>query len=69
MKNNEKIEVSTRDKILISWQNSMELVRDFKNYSEEIKDNKEVSKLFSDFALEEGIHAAEFRRILSEYQD
>lgn len=64
-----EIEITTRDRILRAWENSMELVRDFQNYSREIKDDKQVAKIFAEFAEDEGLHASKFREILHEYQD
>ena len=61
--------ITTRDRLLRGWQNSMELVRDFETYSKEIKDDKEAIALFKEFAEDEGLHAARFREMLHQYQD
>lgn len=46
--------LTNRDHVLIAWQNSTELVRDYQAYAHEIeKDNKELAKLFSKFADDE----------------
>lgn len=46
--------LTNRDHVLIAWQNSTELVRDYQDYAHEIeKDNKELAKLFSKFADDE----------------
>ena len=48
------ITLTNRDHVLIAWQNSTELVRDYQAYAHEIeKDNKELAKLFSKFADDE----------------
>ena len=60
------IEMTTRDKLLIAWHNSMELVRDFESYSKEIKDEK-VSKVFAEYAEDEGHHASNLLGMLHEY--
>lgn len=62
------IEISTRDKVLRAWENSMELVRDFEEYSQEIQDDSHVAKMFAAFAEEEGMHASKFKDVLNEYQ-
>lgn len=68
--NGEKpIVVSTRDRVMRAWQNSMELTRDFEMYSKEIHDDPDVARLFAEFAEEECVHAARFREILHKYQD
>ncbi len=61
--------VSTRDRVMRAWENSMELTRDFEMYSKEIHDAPEVAKVFADFAEEECVHAARFREILHKYQE
>ena len=62
-----KVNFTTRDRLLRSWENSMELVRDFSAYSTEVADDKEVSDVFSEFAEDEGLHAAKLYEILREY--
>lgn len=64
-----EINITTRDRVLRAWENSMELVRDFKSYSEEIKDDSYIANIFSDFATDEGVHALKFREILHRYQN
>jgi len=68
MENYSEIKITTRDKLLRAWENSMELTRDFKIHSREIEDNQEVSKAFSEFAEDEGLHAARFRELLQQFQ-
>ncbi len=62
MSDNE-VKITTRDRLMRAWKNSMELTRDFEMYSKEIDDEK-IKKTFSDFAVEEGIHASIFREML-----
>ena len=64
-----EIQITTRDRLLRGWQNSMELVRDFETYSKEIKDDREAAALFKQFAEEEGCHAARFRELLHQHQE
>ena len=65
MQVHEPIHISTRDRVLRAWQNTMELVRDYQLYAKEIKD-QEISELFSRCAETECRHAAEFHDILLE---
>ncbi|HNW04503.1 MAG TPA: rubrerythrin [Oscillospiraceae bacterium] len=60
--------MTTRDRLLRAWQNSMELVRDFQCYSKEITDDKEAADVFAAYAEEEGLHASKFREILEGYE-
>ena len=64
-----ELRVTTRDKVLRAWQNSMELVRDFENYSHDIEDDKQAAQIFADFAVQESEHAAKFLDMLHEYQE
>lgn len=64
-----EVEVTTRDRLMRAWQNSMELVTDFQTYSQEIKDNETVARLFHEYAGHEGVHAAKFRELLLKYQE
>lgn len=61
------IKITTRDRILRAWENSMELTRDFKIYSEEIKDDDEVAEIFSEFAKQEGLRASKLRELMHRY--
>lgn len=62
------IQINTRDRLLRGWENSMELVKDFQSYYQEIKDNEAVSKVFAEFAEDEAMHATRFRELLHECQ-
>lgn len=69
MQTKHEIKITTRDKLLRAWQNSMELVRDFETYSKDIDDDEKVAKLFGKYAEDEGFHAAKLREILHEYNN
>lgn len=60
--------ITTEDKLMLAWENSMELVRDFEIHSKEIDDNPAAAKAFADFAEEEGAHAARFKELLDKYR-
>ncbi len=66
-KNDHEVEITTHDRLFRAWENSMELVRDFQDYSKEIKDDKQVAKLFGEFAEDEAVHASRFRELLIRY--
>lgn len=65
---NNDVKITTYDKLLRAWQNSMELARDFEIYSKEVKDNENLKEAFAKFAEDECLHAARFRELLLEYQ-
>ena len=67
MDNNDEIKITTYDRLLRAWENSMELTRDFEMYSKTIDDNEDVKKVFQEFAEDEGYHAAQFRKMIKEY--
>ena len=50
------VTITTRDRLMLAWQNSMELTRDFETYSKETGDER-VSVMFAAFAEDEGKHA------------
>lgn len=62
------VKITTRDKLLRSWLNSMETVRDYRNYAEEIKDDKALSELFKKYAEDIAFQASEFHKLLLEKQ-
>lgn len=68
MENQHEIKITTRDRLLRAWENSMELVRDFEAYSKEVQDDEKAAKLFAAFAEDESCHASQFREILHSYQ-
>lgn len=67
MKPEERIDMTSRDRLMRSWHNSMELVRDYQAYAEEIKGDKQLSLVFREFADDEAMHAAKFRELLHQY--
>lgn len=67
MHENNGIKITTYDRLLRAWENSMELTRDFEMYSTKIEDDEEAVKVFKKFAEDEGLHAAQFRSMLLEY--
>lgn len=66
--NRNEIELTTYDRLLRAWENSMELVRDYEMYSKRIEDQK-VKDMFKKFAEDEGVHATQLREMLVEYRD
>jgi rubrerythrin len=64
-KNEHEIMLTTYDRLLRSWENSMENVRNFEMHAKRIED-QQVKDVFKKFAEEEGIHASKFRDILLE---
>ncbi len=65
--NKNEVVITKRDKLMRSWQNSMELVRDFENYSKEEDGNTKA--IFQEFAEDEGLHAAKLRELLLNEQN
>ena len=63
------IKINTRDRLLRAWENSMEMVLDFQDYYQEIKDNDKVAKVFEEFANDEAMHARRLRDLLHECQN
>lgn len=61
----EPIHISTRDRVLRAWQNTMELIRDYQLYAHEIHD-EELSALFSRLAEEECRHGADLHDVLKQ---
>lgn len=61
--------INNRDRVLRAWQNSTELVRDYQAYAHEIEeDDKELAKLFFEFADDEAVHAAKLLELLRGYE-
>lgn len=61
--------ITNRDRVLRAWQNSTELVRDYQAYAHEIEeDDKELAKLFFEFADDEAVHAAKLLELLRGYE-
>ena len=62
------LKITTRDRLLRAWQNSTELVRDYKTYAHETSDHPAAASLFAQYAVEEGEHAENLLRLLREIQ-
>ncbi len=62
------IKITSYDRLLRAWENSMELTRDFEVYSKEVDDD-ELKEVFKKFAEEEGMHASKFRQLLIKRQN
>ena len=58
------VKINTRDRLLLAWENSLELVLDY-----QIKDNDDVCRVFDQFAEDEAMHARRFRQLLQNCQD
>ena len=59
-----EVKINTRDRLLRAWENSMQLVREFKVCEKEIEDNEQASQMFGKLAEEEGVHASKFKDML-----
>ncbi len=68
MEDKHRVDISTRDRVLIAWEGSMELVRSLEEQAEEIDDDERARKLFRRFAKDECVHAAELHDMLLHYQ-
>ena len=60
--------VTTYDRLMRAWENSMELTRDFEQYSKWTEED-EVKDIFKQFAEDEGLHASQLRDILERYRE
>lgn len=65
--NRNEVEITTYDRLLRAWENSMEMVRDFEMYSKRIEE-EEIKNVFKKFAEEEGMHATKLRELLLDYR-
>lgn len=68
MQPHKDIHISTRDRVLRAWQNSMEAVRDYKRYANEVSDPA-VSALFDRCAEAEGKQAAALHDVLQQLSE
>ena len=65
--NQTKITLTPRDRLIMSWENTMELARDFKKYS--IIDEKIPNgELFDELAKMQGICASKLHDLLLHYE-
>lgn len=65
--NENEVEITTYDRLLRAWENSMELVRDYEMYSKRIEED-DIKEVFKKFAEDEGLHATKLRDILLKYK-
>ena len=68
MQPHKDIHISTRDRVMRAWQNSMETVRDYKLYANEVSDPA-ISALFDRCAEAEGQQAAALHDVLQKLGD
>ena len=61
--NKNEIELTTYERLLMSWEKSKELVRDYEMYSKRIED-EDVKEVFKKFAEDEGMHATTLREMI-----
>lgn len=61
------LRITARDRVLRAWQDSTELVRDYQAYAGETSDSSEISAMFSRYAEDEAVHAAELLKVLHRY--
>ncbi|MCR4437038.1 MAG: ferritin family protein [Clostridiales bacterium] len=66
--NRNEVEITTYDRLLRAWENSMEMVRDYEMYSKRIEEEK-VKDIFKKFAEDEAMHATALREMLLEYKN
>jgi len=66
--NSAEIEYTDYDRLLRAWENSMEMVRDLEMYKKRTEDER-LKEIFGRFAEEEGLHAAELRKLIPEYKN
>lgn len=64
-----EIKITTYDRLLRAWENSMEMVRDFQNYADITDDNEKAKKVFYEYAETACRQASEFRDLLLEYKN
>lgn len=62
-----EVKITSYDRLMRAWENSMELARDFEVYSKRV-DDEELKDVFKKFAEEEAFHASKFRELLLKYQ-
>ena len=67
MEEQNDVKITSYDRLLRAWENSMELTRDFEVYSKRVDDD-ELKAVFKKFAEEEGFHASKFRELLLKRQ-
>jgi rubrerythrin len=68
MEEQNDVKITSYDRLMRAWENSMELTRDFEVYSKRV-DDEELKQVFKKFAEDEGFHASRFRELLLERQN
>ncbi|MGN0171746.1 MAG: rubrerythrin [Acutalibacteraceae bacterium] len=68
MEDKHRVDITTRDRMLMAWERSMELVRSLEEQAEEIDDDERARAMFRRFAKDECVHASELHDRLLEYQ-
>jgi rubrerythrin len=63
MEEQNDVKITSYDRLMRAWENSMELTRDFEVYAKRV-DDEELKQVFKKFAEEEGFHASKFRELL-----
>ncbi|MDO4742408.1 MAG: rubrerythrin [bacterium] len=61
------IKITARDRVLRAWENTMELVRDFRKYVDEIEDNDQLREMFEEYAQTLAQQASQLLDILRRY--
>lgn len=67
MEEQNDVKITSYDRLMRAWENSMELTRDFEVYAKRVDDD-ELKRVFKKFAEEEGFHASKFRELLLQRQ-
>lgn len=62
------LNITPRDRVLRAWENSMELVRAYESYSQEITSDSNAADVFAEFAEDECAHAAKLLEMLHGYE-
>ncbi len=65
---NKEIHITTRDRLLRAWENSMEMVRDLECYAKETQE-QDVEEMFRRYAEEASLQASAFRSKLLEFEN
>ncbi len=63
------LNITPRDRVLRAWENSMELVRAYESYSQEITSDSNAANVFAEFAEDECTHASKLLEMLHSYEN
>ena len=69
MEQKHKVEITTRDRVMRAWENSMELAWNYELCAKGITDNAAAAESFFAFAEDEAKHAARFKEILNQIEN